>query len=353
MMLVLGLAFSLSTAATTGAQDAELEGEIRMARATWDTGYFQAAVFEQLLEELGYDVELLGDLGADVFYQALAEGEDVDLWANGWLPLHNTFMTDEDVVGRVAPVGYQVRNGALQGYLIDKATADEYDITSLQDMADPEIAALFDTDGDGTADLAGCNEGWGCAVRINDSLPEWELDSSITHVQGDYALLMNDVVQRFNRGESVFFYTWTPNWTVNELALGEEVVWLDTPELEGVEALPDVAGCTANPCQMGFTGNDIRAVGNTEFLIANPAVAALLSVVEIPLEDIAAQNVLMTEGEDSDEDIQDQAAEWIDDNREAVDEWLAFALENADNTEMAQMLIDEWMAELEEMDADM
>ncbi len=354
--LFLVLALSLVFAGIVVAQDDEmemgsLEGEVRMARATWDTGYFQAAIFQQLLEELGYDVELVGDLGADVFYQAVAEGEDVDLWANGWLPLHETFLTDEEIFGEAIPVGFQVRNGALQGYLIDKATADEYDITSIADMADPEIAALFDTDGDGLANLTGCNEGWGCAVEINENhLPNFGLEDSINHVQGDYALLMSETVQRYERGEPVFFYTWTPNWTINELIPGEDVVWLTTPEVEGVEALEGVAGCTEDPCQMGFIGNDIRAVANADFLLENPAVAALLSQVEIPLIDIATQNVMMQEGADSDEDIQEQAAEWVDDNREVVDEWLAFALENAENTEMAQEFIDEWLNNFEDME---
>ena len=353
--LVIVLALSLGLASLVTAQDEdELEGEIRMARATWDTGYFQAAIFQSLLSELGYDVELVGDLGADVFYQAAAEGEDVDLWANGWLPLHETFLLDEEIMGEVIPVGFQVANGALQGYLIDKATADEFEITSIADMADPEIAALFDTDGDGLADLTGCNEGWGCAVTINEThLPEFELEDSINHVQGDYSLLMSETIQRFNRGEPVFFYTWTPNWTVNELALGEDVVWLTTPELEDVEPLEEVAGCTEDPCQMGFIGNDIRAVANTEFLRANPAVAALLSVVEIPLEEIAAQNILMQEGEDSDEDIEDHAAEWIDDNRDSVDEWLEFALENADNDELVEEFVAEWMESIEMMEEEM
>jgi len=355
--LVLMLALTTGIVGIVSAQETELEGEIRMARATWDTGYFQAAIFESLLTELGYDVEVVGDLGADVFYQAVAEGEDVDLWANGWLPLHETFLMDEEIMGRVVPVGFQVENGALQGYLIDAATAEEYGITGIEDMADDEIAALFDTDDDGLANLTGCNEGWGCAVTINETLPELELDDDINHVQGDYALLMNETVQRFDRGEPVFFYTWTPNWTINELVPGEDVVWLTTPELEGVEALEGVDGCTEDPCSMGFTGNDIRAVANVEFLEANPAVAALLSMVEIPLGDIASQNVAMQEGEDSDEDIQDQAAEWIDDNREQVDEWLAFAMENSDNTELVAEVIAEWEAEMsgdmEDMEGDM
>jgi len=353
--LVLVLAVFLSLTSIVTAQDEpELEGEIRMARATWTTGHFQAAIFQQLLTEMGYDVEIIGEQGAVDFYQTVAEGEDVDMWANGWFPLHTGFATipdDDDegrlqTLGRVMPVGFQIANGALQGYLIDKATADEYEITNLSQMADPEIAALFDTDGDGLADLTGCNEGWGCAETINNThLPEFELEDSINHVQGDYALLMSETINRYERGESIFFYTWTPNWTINELVIGEDVVWLATPELEDVAPLEGVDGCTEDPCNMGFIGNDIRAVANTDFLMENPAVAALMSVVEIPLSDIAAQNIEMREGEDSDEEVAEDAAEWIDDNRDLADEWLEFAFDNAENTDLVQEFLDEWLAE--------
>jgi glycine betaine/proline transport system substrate-binding protein len=297
------------------------EGEIQMARATWDTGFFQAAVFETLLSELGYDVELIGDLPAETFYPALAQG-DVDLWANGWFPLHQTFLESDVVAGQVEPVGYQVRAGALQGFLVDKATADEYGITSITDFEDPEIAALFDTDGDGLADLTGCDAGWGCEGAINTILAEQELEDNITHVQGTYSLLMADTIARYQRGEPIFFYTWTPNWTVAELALGEDVVWITVP---GAETTPDVPGCVENPCAMGFVGNDIRAVANTEFLENNPAAHTLLEQVEIPLEDIAAENTLLLEGEDSAEDIERHAAEWIEENSDLVEGWLETA----------------------------
>lgn len=302
-------------------EPATIEGEIEMARATWDTGWFQAAIFQSLLEELGYDVNLAGDLPAETFYPALAQG-DLDFWANGWFPLHDTFL-EADVVGDlVEPIGFQVRAGALQGFLIDKATADEYGITSLADFEDPEIAALFDTDGDGKADLTGCDAGWGCEGAINTILEEQGLEDMITHVQGTYSLLMADTIARYQRGEPIFFYTWTPNWTVAELALGEDVVWITVP---GSETTPDVTGCVENPCAMGFVGNDIRAVANVDFLEANPAAAELLERIEIPLADIAAENQLLIEGEDSEEDIQQHAADWIEENREQVDEWLEAA----------------------------
>ncbi len=138
-------------AATTQANAPAAKGDITMARATWDTGYFQAAIFQTLVGELGYNVKIIGDLPAETFYPALAKG-DVDFWANGWFPLHQTFLDSDIVKGKVEPVGYQVKSGALQGFLVDKKSADQYGITSIDDFKDPKIAKVFDTNGDGKAE---------------------------------------------------------------------------------------------------------------------------------------------------------------------------------------------------------
>ena len=76
---------------------------------------------------------------------------------------------------------------------------------------------------------------------------------------------------------------------------------------------------------MGFDANDIRVVANSEFLDEHPDIRVLLEGVEIPLGDIAAQNQLMVDGEDSDEDISRHAAEWIEENQANVDAWLEAA----------------------------
>lgn len=300
---------------------------VRMAQATWDTGWFQAQVFKILFEELGYTVKDIETLETVPFY-FFSAGGDVDFWANGWIPLHNRFLEFEQVLGKVKPVGFQVNQGALQGYLVDKTTAEEIGITNLGDLKNQEIATLFDGDGDGKADLIGCNPGWGCEGVIEHHLDVYGLHDTITHVQGDYSALMEDTLVRYQRGEPVLFYTWTPNWTVSELLIGEDVLWLGVP----FSALPDdpnadtaaesLSGCLETPCDTGFGMNDIRVVANVEFLEENPAAARLFELVEIPLDDIAAQNALMAAGEDSKADIRRHAETWIATHRDQVDQWL-------------------------------
>lgn len=309
-------------------------GEVTMARATWDTGWFQAAIYAELLDELGYDVNDPAELTRDAaaFYPALAQRQ-VDLWVNGWFPLHDIYLqrplfTGQLISEPIEKVGFEVEAGALQGYLIDKATADELGITSMSDLADPSVASTFDLDGDGLADLHGCNEGWGCNLMIDDHVAELDWGPNVEQVSSDYNDLINEVVApRVESGEPVLFYTWTPNWTIDVLAPGEDVVWLESPALEGDEGSTGVSGLSGcagdDPCELGWPVNDIRAVANSDFLDENPPIRRLLEVVEIPLGDIADQNARMAmESDYSEAQIREDAVEWIEANRELVDGWL-------------------------------
>ena len=326
------------TAATASGTDDERV--VRMARPTWDTGWFQAEVYALLLERLGYRVEGPVTMVNAEFYAAVAERE-VDLWASGWFPLHDSHI--EEVDG-VEAVGTQVDDGALQGYFVDAATAEAHGITNLGDLADPAVAALFDHDGDGLADLVGCEVGWSCAATIDHHLSAYGLTGTVEHVQGDYSPLITETLARHRGGQPVLYYTWTPNWTVGVMVPGRDAVWLEVPfpslpadQAAALErtAIAGIDGCANDPCQTGWPPNDIRVVANSDFLDANPSVRRLLEQVVIPLEDISAQNVRMVQLGGDPQDIRRHAEDWIGANLAAVTRWIetadpdAVALEDA------------------------
>lgn len=305
---------------------------IRMGQATWDTGWFQAQVFKIMLEELGYDVREPETVDNIAFYIFCGQG-DLDFWTNGWFPIHNRYLNYEGVDEKVKPVGYLVEEGALQGYMIDKTTAEKHEITNLGDFADPEIAKIFDNDNDGKADLIGCNEEWGCETVIEHHLDDFGLRDTVTHVQSDYNELIEETITYYRNGNPILFYTWTPNWTISELKIDEDVIWLNVPHsshpdnstiFTETESLP---GCLETPCNLGFEISDVRVVANNEFLENNPAAEKLFEVATIPLVDISSQNARMHTGEDSTDDIHRHAEEWIRANRDIVDQWLLEAKE--------------------------
>lgn len=322
-----------------GTDEGGLPGEgvtVEPARATWSTGYFHTEIYIKALEELGYNVERPVDLKNPAFYTALSSG-DVDFWANGWFPLHNTqFDKYQDDISKV---GYVVKAGALQGYLIDKKTAEEHNITNIEQFKDPEIARLFSTDDDDKAELVACPPGWGCEETIRHHLDAYELRDTVDPIKVDYSIGMAEAVGRYQSGKSIFFYTWTPNWTINKLVPGEDVVWIEVPfptlpesqkDLEDATVMEGVTGCVDDPCEMGWPANDIRVVVNNDFLEDNPAARKLFEVASVSLSDIAAENDLMYEGENSDGDVIRHAEEWITENQATFDSWIDAAMAAAE-----------------------
>ncbi len=288
----------------------EEDGTVTMARADWSSGYMQAAIYAQIIGELGYTVNDPADhtLRPYSFYPALHSGQ-YDLWVNGWFPSHDRYFTGETAAGlsfdrAIEAVGNQVTGGGREGYMIDKATADSMGITSIDQLTNASVAAVFDQDGDGRADLIGCPDGWGCHDTINEQIEEFGWGSNVEQVSGnDYDGPVLGVIDRIAAGEPALFYAWTPNWTYEVLAPGDNVVWLESP-------WPD---------------SSIRAVANIDFLDDNPDIRRLLRDVKIPLDDIVEQNVRMAAGGYTNAQVKADAAAWIAANRGLVDGWLANA----------------------------
>ncbi len=289
--------------------------EIKMAKANWDTGYFQAEVYKQALEKMGYKVSEPKAMKPSVFYVAAAAG-DLDLWVNGWFSTHDTYIAEAK--GKVKAVGNVMSKGGLQGYLIDKKTADKLGIKSVMDIK--KHAKQFDSNGDGKADMVACPPGWGCEKQITKHFAELGLGDFINPVQADYSASMADAIAKYKNGKSVLFYTWTPNWTVGALELGKDIVWIEVPYSQTKKV--KVANATKSKINMGFGADDIRPAANVAFLKANPKVEKMLKKASIPLADVAAQNMKMNKGEKSEKAIKKHASAWIKANQSTFDSWL-------------------------------
>ena len=222
-----------------------------------------------------------------------------------------------------------MEENALQGYMIDKATAEKYDITSLDQLADPEIAGLFDSDGDGKANLLGCNTGWACELIIEHHIDAYGIRDTVVQDQGKYMALIPDVITRVDQGDPVLYYTWTPLWIGGVLVTDEDVVWLEVPETN----LPDdqgemsAADTSADGKNLGFAVEQLYVVANQTFVDENPQAASFMSQVTIPLDDVSAQNQLIQDGEDTPEAIRGHAEDWIAKNQETFDGWMKAAMD--------------------------
>ena len=288
---------------------------LKMSRANWDTGYFHAEIYKLGLEELGYKIKKLRDVKPSVFYVGATQG-DVDLWVNGWEANQKAYI--DQTKGKVIPVGYIAKGGGMQGYLIDKKTAEKYNIKSILDIK--AHAKKFDRDNDGKADLVACPPGWGCEKVITSHFEELNLGEFINPIKAEYAATLADSVSAYKNGQSIFYYTWAPNWIFGTLKLGEDVVWIDVPTKTRNKIKIDNA--TMDKINIGFAMDDIRAFANKDFLNDSPRAKKFLELASIPVSDISAQNFLMYKGEKSQKDIERHAKDWIKQNQTKFDGWI-------------------------------
>lgn len=285
---------------------------------------FQTMVIDKLLAELGYDVKPIQEVDYSAGYVSIANG-DATYTAVNWYPLHNTMYKNAGGDEVFYREGHYVE-GAAQGYLVDKKTAEKYGIDNLGDFKDPEIAKIFDTNGDGKADLTGCQAGWGCEGVVEHQLDAFELRDTVEHKQGQYAAIIADTISRYNDGEPIFYYTWTPYWVSGKLVPGKDVVWLEVPYSSNPNGTDTEL---PNGKNYGFEINTHRIVANKQFAADNPAAAKLFAVAKMSVNDVSAENMMIANGEDSQEDIARHADQWIKANRATVDQWLKEARDAA------------------------
>lgn len=316
------LAFGLAGAAT--AQSLPGTGVlVQPLKSSIAEETFQTQLVMSALQKLGYDVKPIKEIEYATAHVAIANG-DATFMADHWNPMHADFYKNAGGDGKLVRKGVYSDNAA-QGYLIDKKTADQYKITHVGQFADPKIAQLFDTDGDGKADLTGCTPGWGCEAIIEHQLTTFKLRDTVTHQQGSYSALIADTITRYKTGKPVFYYTWTPYWVSAQLKPGKDVVWLEVPfsSLPGEQSQLDTK--LPNGKNYGFVVNKQQIVANKTFIEKNPAAGKLFEVMQLAISDINAQNNRMAQGENSAADITRHVDGWIKAHQKTFDGWIAQA----------------------------
>lgn len=159
-----------------------------------------AAVVEEVLVRLGHEVKVMEGAHPDM-YPLLAAGKQ-DLFADAWLPHgHEVYWEQiKDVVTEVAPLyDDAIFFWAVPGYV-------DAEITSLTDLARPEVAERFTT-----RTVQGTKAGAGLSMRSNRLVVEYGLDKlGWEHVIGDIDAVITTVNDRMRAGDWFATPMWQP-----------------------------------------------------------------------------------------------------------------------------------------------
>ena len=202
-------ALLLSVGATTGHAE-----EIKIAELNWAGSTASCWVMKLIMENyLDAEVEIVG--GDEIaLFEAMHKGDGtIDVFSDFWsLSLHAQWVkyiqegSEESVKVNAKP--YLGTTGIFTpGYV-----QDEYGLKSIEQMKDPEISKLFDTDGDGMGEYWTGAAGWQSvdrnAVKAKSMgyAEHWEPTTVETWVLE--ALL--DAA--YKRKRPILFFHYTPEW---------------------------------------------------------------------------------------------------------------------------------------------
>jgi glycine betaine/proline transport system substrate-binding protein len=328
---------------------------VNMGRANWSSGYVQAQILHDLMEELGYEVSSPDQLefAPDLGYQTMASGE-MDFWANSWYPGHLSWWEGDlpdgtrigDNLTRIE--GSLMPGGGLQGMLVTKSWADANGVTTLDQINDDEaLWSQLDTDGNGKGEFYGCPEDWTCddIMTAQIAFAGWD---NLEQTQAGYDAMFAEFLTLAQAGEPAIIYTWTPTSYLAQAIPGETTMWLSVnndsvlddsnpTNQEGGESYCQRCGesigyqglgpdtCLQGPdgCQVGWEAADIEITANSAWLADNPAAEALFNEFKPPLIDLAIAGVELNDTDGAQADVEGIAARWIEANRDLADQWVA------------------------------
>lgn len=204
--------------------------KVVLADLTWDEPRAVNAVLTEILKNTyGADVSLIAADQTAVF-AAMAKGDgSVDVhpavWSGAQQSNIDRFVMQEGKV-RLNAKPYD----ATDGFYIPKFFAEAHNITSIEDLKKPEIAALFDINGDGRGDYWPGAPGWGVTNIYRIKAVSYGLEKLYDPIVASDALLktqLASVVAKKSGG--LLFYYWKPE----ALHQAYELVQLKEPAFDG------------------------------------------------------------------------------------------------------------------------
>ncbi len=282
---------------------------------------FQMQIVAEMLKTMGHTVKISNALDYAITFQTIAsnaKSDDVYFMAAHWDPIQTKMIEGAGGKEKLAIFSEYISNCA-SGYVIDKKTADKHNIKYISDLKDPKIAKLFDSTGNGKADLTGASTGWEVADTISYQLDAFKLKDTIDHNQGAYSAMIADTMARHKTGKPILFWTWTPYWVTGQLVPGKDITFLQVTKSAHPKGIDTQLSNGAN---YGFAINSQKIVANASVKTKHKDIAKLFDIVKLSVNDVSGQNMLMRNGQDKPNDIKRHVKKWLEANKVKVNAWI-------------------------------
>ncbi len=202
-----------------GTTSANAACKVHLGDFDWDSANVHTAIVSFILEK-GYGCEVEVTKGSTSPIMAAHYDGQLDIITEVWRD--NIVKMHEEAVnaGKIVELGVNTPS-STQGFYVDKATSDKYNLKHVDDMKSAEIAKLFaDPEEPGKGRMTSCISGWTCYTINLVKHKVYGLDEFYTNFDpGSSGALDAAIAGGFKKGKPVFTYYWTPTGLMGKVDL--------------------------------------------------------------------------------------------------------------------------------------
>jgi len=209
---------AISVALLPGVVSADC-GKARLADFDWSSANVHTAIVGFILEH-GYGCEVEITKGSTTPIMAAHYDGQLDIVTELW---YDNIVANYDPVeeaGIIRNLGINTPD-SQQAFYVDKTTADKYNLKTVWDMLDPEIAALFtDPENPDMGRMTSCISGWTCYTVNYVKQRQYGLDEYYTNFDpGSGGALDAAIAGAFAKKRPIFTYYWAPTGLMGKVDL--------------------------------------------------------------------------------------------------------------------------------------
>jgi len=166
-----------------------------------------------------------------VIVSAMNKGDGgIDVHPDFWMPnqagLWNQYIAPDS--RETVLVNRSPYHGA-QGLFIPQYVQDQYGVKAVTNLSNPEIAKLFDSDGNGKGEFWAGAPGWASTNVEKVKARSYGYGQFFEPIEVPVAVFQANLKTAYSRKKPILFYSWTPEWIHTKY----DLVRLEEPPFDG------------------------------------------------------------------------------------------------------------------------
>ena len=293
---------------------------VNIGTPAWTGAQAIANLIKVVVEEkIGGTAELVPGTNATIF-QAMDQGKgDIDVHPDVWLPNQENF-TKEYVDGKGTVILSSNAYEGKQNFCVAKNFSEEHNVTSIFDLARPEVASLMDGDGNGKGEIWIGAPGWASANVNEVKVRDYGLMDFMEPIRAEQSVMVAEVGDRITKGVGYAFYCYAPHaiWFMHDVVTLEEPPY-DPEKYIMIQPKEDPDWFEKSKVMSEDALKNVQVAYSKSLIERAPIISEFLANMSL---DTATVSYFAFEIAGNGRDAGEVAKQWVAENSDRVDGWL-------------------------------